>query len=473
MASTGTKAGRVARAFSQGMIRQAEMVGRPMLANAMQIEADVRAEGRAVRAEGRLAKRTREAEERAAKLDYEKEMREAGRADKLYDKESQRWLDQQEILQGYNIENLEKRAELQEKSDISNFGRESAFKLKTWRMERYAAVRDYESKATNARELLDRKNNVSRAESADDKVDSILKSLGTAMKEGQTAETERLYRELGKAELQATEAWARIPGVDPLTTRELTDFVKFSIVGKEIVSAISLRTPDTTFGQAITAIKQGEGSSGYDAAFETVSRVIDDIIQSDPTFTHYRGVEKRDLKKHIIENMLPNLEVGEETATDRDTRIEEGVLKSSLFGGNPLDNIAKDITPKDIGTVKKAQAALDARPTRPGRVKSQEQKDLEKAQKRDPEYLLFHLRAEKTRIEKQLALPIYNPPRVQERLDKINELISRFERMLPELSMAQPAGMLNQGPGMIGAAEIFKADRMPMDPRSVNARYTA
>ena len=44
--------------------------------------------------------------------------------------------------------------------------------------------------------------------------------------------------------------------------------------------------------------------------------------------------------------------------------------------------------------------------------------------------------------------------------------------MLPELSMAQPAGMLNQGPGMIGAADMFGPDRMPMDAASVDARYT-
>jgi hypothetical protein len=162
------------------------------------------------------------------------------------------------------------------------------------------------------------------------------------------------------------------------------------------------------------------------------------------------------------------------------------VLAPSFWGGKPLDNIATDITEEDIGTVKKAQDILDARPARPGRVKSQEQKDLEKAQKRDPEYLIIHLNEEKIRIEEQLALPIYNPPKVQERLDKINELIKKFEAMLgnqqaavpspasytssgtSKVSMAQPRGMVNPRGGM-----IFEADRMPMDAASVDARYTA
>ena len=35
------------------------------------------------------------------------------------------------------------------------------------------------------------------------------------------------------------------------------------------------------------------------------------------------------------------------------------------------------------------------------------------------------------------------------------------------------SGMLNQGQGMIGAADMFGTDRMPMDAVSVNARHTA
>jgi len=292
-----------------------------------------------------------------------------------------------------------------------------------------------------------------------------------------------LARELGKAELQATEAWARIPGVDPLSTRQPTEFKKFTILGKEIVSAISLRTTDSTFRQAITAIKQGEGSSGYDAAIETVSRTIDDIIENDPTFKNYRGVEKRDLKKHIVEKMLPELELGEETA-DRNVVDEgNGNLGSSFLGGDPIDDIATDITVEDIGSVKRAQAALDARGAKPGRVQSPEQKELNRVKKRDPAYLLPLLKQEKAKIENIDSRTPGGAHWLQDKLGRINELISKFEAMvgneqaaLPqELNINQgvvdvggPApGMLSQGPGM-----IFEADRMPMDAASVNARYT-
>ena len=464
-----------------GLLRQAD-IGNKAYEGAMAKEAETRAANRAFAAE-----------ERAAKRDYEKEIRAAKARESEFGRSLQHDLDIAELGHGYSMAELEKRAELQRETDEVNYGRTVAHELKMWRMNRYAAVRDARDAATTAKGKLKVQNNVKRAESADKRVTSILTALGAAMKEGETAETDRLSRELMKAELQATEAWARIPGVDPLSTRKLTEHAKFSIVGKEIVSAISLRTPETTFGQAITAIKQGKGSSGYDAAIETVSRTIDDIIENDPTFKNYRGVEKRDLKKHIIENMLPNLELGEETA-DRNVVDEgNGALSPSFWRGSALDNIATDITKKDIGTAKKAKAVLDARPAGPGRVKSQEQKDLEKAQKRDPEYLLPHLQAEKIRIEKQLALPTYNPPRVQERLDKVNELISKFEALLgAEQAALTPAipqetdinqsvvgvggpasGMLSQGPGMIGAADMFGTDRMPMDAVSVNARHTA
>ena len=41
-----------------------------------------------------------------------------------------------------------------------------------------------------------------------------------------------------------------------------------------------------------------------------------------------------------------------------------------------------------------------------------------------------------------------------------------------EFVSRQPVGMMNQGPGMIGAADMFGTDRMPMDAQSVNARHT-
>ena len=431
--------------------------------------------------EGAMAK---EAEQRAADRDYAKEVRADARADKLFEKESTRWIEQQGILQGYSIENLEKRAELQEESDLKKFGRESAFTLKTWRMERYAAIRDLESKAKTERALLDIKNNVSRAESADKKVTSLLTALSKAMADGEDAESDRLSKELEMAELQATEAWAKIPGVDPLTTRQLTAFKKFSIIGGEIVSAISLEAGEKVFRQALTAIKQGKGSSGYDAAYETVSRTIDRIIEDNPTFKNYRGAKKRDLKKHIIEKLLPNVQLGEATVTEEVVDEGNGNLGSSILGGDPIDDIAVDITVEDVGSYTRAKAALDASGTKPGRLRSPEQKALEKAKKRDPAYLLPLLKKEKAKIEAIDSEAPGGAHWLQDKLGRINELISKFEAMVgneqaaipQELDINQsvvgvggpPPGMLSQGPGM-----IFEADRMPMDAQSVNARYTA
>jgi hypothetical protein len=164
------------------------------------------------------------------------------------------------------------------------------------------------------------------------------------------------------------------------------------------------------------------------------------------------------------------------------------VLTSSLFGRDPLDNIPPDITEKDIGTVKEAEAALGAIPTtargrRPSGHKSQLQKDLEKAKKRDPEYLLIHLKEEKIRIEKQLATSTYNTPKwVQERLDKINELINQFSSMLknPQASALPPAsntslppGMLNTGGGMISSAGLSPAALAYWEPDVADARAKA
>ena len=483
MARAGINWARGLDELGTGLLRQADIGGRAY-EGAMVKEAETRAANRAFAAE-----------ERAATRAYDKEMRADTRAKDLFAAESTRWVEQQGILQEYSIENLERRAELQEESDLKKFGRESAFTLKTWRMERYAAIRDLESKAKTERALLDIKNNVSRAESADKKVTSILTALGAAMKEGETAETERLSKELEMAELQATEAWARIPGVDPLTTRQLTDFKKFSIIGGEIVEAISLDSGlgQKVFRQAITSIKQGKGSSGYDAAYEAVSRTIDRIIEENPTFRNYRGAKKRDLKKHIIETLLPNVNLGEAAAGGEPVVDEgNGNLGTSLRG-DPLDDLAVDITVEDIGSYRRAKAALDARGARPGRLQSPEQKELNRTKRRDPEYLLPLLRAEKAKIDKIDARTPGGAHWLQDRLGRINELISKFEAMVGNEQAALPpaipqkfdtnqsvvgvggpaSGMLSQGPGMIGAADMFGTDRMPMDAPSVNARYTA
>ena len=434
-----------ARAFDElgtGLLRQADIGGKAY--------------------EGAMAK---EAEQRAADRELAREMRAAERADKLFEKESTRWIEQQGILQEYSIENLERRAELQEESDLKKFGRESAFTLKTWRMERYAAIRDLESKAKTERALLDIKNNVSRAESADKKVTSILTSLAAAMKEGETAETERLSKELEMAELHATEAWAKIPGVDPLTTRQLTAFKKFSIIGGEIVSAISLEAGEKVFRQALTAIKGGKGSSGYDAAYETVSRTIDRIIEDNPTFKNYRGAKKRDLKKHIIEKLLPNVPLGEETDTvdlgNGDVGGTIGFRHEASVAIERLTEMSEADLIKSLRIGALAEAEAMTSPDSPGRGANPKQEAIRVAKRRDPEYLIEIL-------EEAKGKPAYGSRR--DKIDKLIVILKKFvasqkTSALPQETDMQVAGIVNQ-PGM-----IFEADRISMAAPDVNSRW--
>ena len=434
-----------ARAFDElgtGLLRQADIGGKAY--------------------EGAMAK---EAEQRAADRELAREMRAAERADKLFEKESTRWIEQQGILQEYSIENLERRAELQEESDLKKFGRESAFTLKTWRMERYAAIRDLESKAKTERALLDIKNNVSRAESADKKVTSILTSLAAAMKEGETAETERLSKELEMAELHATEAWAKIPGVDPLTTRQLSDFTKFGIIGGEIVSAISLETGEKVFRQALTAIKGGKGSSGYDAAYETVSRTIDRIIEDNPTFKNYRGAKKRDLKKHIIEKLLPNVPLGEETDTvdlgNGDVGGTIGFRHEASVAIERLTEMSEADLIKSLRIGALAEAEAMTSPDSPGRGANPKQEAIRVAKRRDPEYLIEIL-------EEAKGKPAYGSRR--DKIDKLIVILKKFvasqkTSALPQETDMQVAGIVNQ-PGM-----IFEADRISMAAPDVNSRW--
>jgi len=355
-------------------------------------------------------------------------------------------------------------------------------------MNRYATVRDAKDAAKTAADKLQIDVNLRQAESADKKVTATLKLWLKAIEDGDTPKTDALALELSNAELQSREAW-RKAGADPLLTKQISEFKEFEVIGGEIVQAISLDTGlgEKMFREAITAIKQGKGSSGYDAAYEAVSRTIDRIIEENPIFRNYRGAKKRDLKNHIIETLLPNVNLGEAAAGGEPVVDEgNGNLGTSLRG-DPLDDLAVDITVEDIGSYRRAKAALDARGAGPGRVRSPEQVELNRTKKRDPEYLLPLLRAEKAKIDKIDARTPGGAHWLQDRLGRINELISKFESMLgadqatlpQELDINQgvvdvggPApGMLNQGPGMIGAADMFGTDRMPMDAASVNARY--
>ena len=457
--------------LGSGLLRQADIGGRAY-EGAMAAEAETRAADRALAAE-----------ERAAKRDYDKEIRQAEIRESEFQRSLEHDLTLQELGHGFSIDELIKRAELQEAADIKQFGRQSAHEIKVWKMNRYAEVRDKRDAAKTAAEKLKIEVNLKQAESLDKKVTETLKLWLKAIEEGDTQQTEALELELSNAELQSREAW-RKAGADPLTTKKISEVKEFEIIGGEIVQAINLETGEKVFRQAITAIKQGKGSSGYDAAYETVSRTIDRIIEERSAFKNYRGPKKRRLKKQIIESLLPNVNLGEATPTDV---VDEGngSLGSSFLGGDPIDDIAVDITAKDVGSYTRAKAAFDARGQRGGRLQSPELKELNRAKKRDPAYLLPLLKQEKAKIEDIDSRTPGGAHWLQDKLGRINELISKFEAMVGADQAALPQGLnINQGGagrggfvdvggGMVNprGGMIFEADRMNMDPAAVNARY--
>jgi len=282
------------------------------------------------------------------------------------------------------------------------------------------------------------------------------------------------------------EAAYKQAGLPKLSIDENLNEIKYRLIVPQIIFNVNSNVPKDQLQTVYKAFRDNDPeSSVYKDALETLDGYVQEAIDKGMV-PEYRSKTrtKTELTRRVIDYMSKNYakeledhgngNTGETGAED--TSLTPSLL-SSIFGGDPLDNIAPDITKEDIGTVKKAQAALDATPTtargrRPSGLKSQQQKDLEKAKKRDPEYLLIPLKEEKKRIKEQLALPMYNPPRVQERLDKINELINRFSSMLensqastlpsenPQASALPPAsntslppGMLNTGGGMIAAVD--------------------
>jgi len=310
-----------------------------------------------------------------------------------------------------------------------------------------------------------------------------------------------LALELSNAELAAYEAWALIPGVKRITTKQLTEFRRFDIIGGEIVQAISEADTPEIFRKAITEIKKGDkDSAGYKAAIVTVNRTIDRIIETNPTFKGWRGAKERRLRDHIINNLLPNVPLGEATTTtptdggNGNVAGEEN-LSSSLIFGDPLKRIATDITKEDIGAVKR----LGPRPEPTGRLTSTDfrqsasykwNRKVEEAQNRDPEYLLPLLKKERDKLENIDSRTPGGAYWIQDRLGRINELIKKFAVMLgdeqaelllpdpdqgqdPVVSLTQPRGMMNQGLGMIGAAAMFGTDQISMAAPDVDARYKA
>jgi hypothetical protein len=328
---------------------------------------------------------------------------------------------------------------------------------------------------------------------------SIFENLAIAHAKSDNEEDRgRLETELLLSVDRMEAAWGQA-GLPKLSIDENLNEIKYRLIVPQIIFNVNSNVPKDQLQTVYKAFRDNDPeSSVYKDALETLDGYIQEAIDKGMV-PEYRSKTrtKTELTRRVIDYMSKNYakeledhgngNTGETGAED--TSLTPSLL-SSIFGGDPLDNIAPDITKEDIGTVKKAQAALDATPTtargrRPSGHKSQLQKDLEKAKKRDPEYLLIHLKEEKIRIEKQLATSTYNTPKwVQERLDKINELIKRFSSMLPpenpQASALPPAsntslppGMLNTGGGMISSAGLSPAALAYWEPDVADARAKA
>ena len=472
-----------------GLLRQVD-IGNKAYEGAMAAEAETRAADRALAAE-----------ERAAKRDYEKEMRAAGRAEDLFGKESKRWVDQQKLLHGFRGEEAEIEFERLKKLDEIRYGRDEASKLAAERRARYDKINDLIMAAKSEKAILAIKNNVKRAESADDSAENYGKMLAKAVADGNQEETNRLARELEKAELQRTEAWARIPGVEPLTSRQPSQFKVFSILGNEIADKISLQIGDKLYVKTLLAIKDGKkDSKDYQAAVDTIDAALKKIYETNPVLNNYSNTKKRDLRKYLIEKTFSSRSQG--ITKEDEKRTAEGKV---VDGGNGnlekefLGESQKDIVDQiDVDNISKDDIGLYQREFT--KYQDHGHPQLQAARVRDPSVLLPLLRKERANMigEKEAAAGygMAWPEDKIKRLAKVEQIIAKLEALDPSLidryerdqfgniigdktpgvpsaalpapqSDMQVAGMMNQ-PGM-----IFEADRMSTAASDVDARYKA
>ena len=475
-------------ALSQGLLRQADIGGRAY-EDAAKKEAERRAESRQMAAERRALTAQEDAESR----DWQ-------RKQDLFGMESERWVDQQKLLHGFRSEESEIEFERLKKLDEIRYGRDEASKLAAERRARYDKINDLIMAAKSEKAILAIKNNVKRAESADDSAENYGKMLAKAQHDGNQEETNRLARELEKAELQRTEAWARIPGVEPLTSRQPSQFKVFSILGNEIAASMNQKIGDKLYTKMLLSIKDGKkDSADYQAAVETIDNYLEEVYKTNPVLNDYSGTKKRDLRKYLIEKTFHTKSQGvtkedeSRTAGGKVVDPGNGGAWEEFFGKSQkdlvdqidVDNISKD----DIGLYQREFT----------KYQDHGHPQLQAARVRDPSVLLPLLRKERSNMigEKEAAAGygMAWPEDKIKRLAKVEQIIAKLEALDPSLidryerddfgnilrdktpgvpsaalpapqSDMQVAGMVNPRGGM-----IFEADQMNMAPAAVNARH--
>jgi len=441
-----------------GLLRQAD-IGSRAYEGAMEKEAETRSASRAFAAE-----------ERAAKRDYEKEMRVAGRAEDLFGMESERWVDQQKLLHGFRGEEAEATFARLLKADEIRYGRDEASKLAAERRARYDKINDLIMASTSEKAILAIKNNVKRAESADDAAENYGKMLAKAIADGNQGETDRLARELEKAELQRTEAWARIPGVEPLTSRQPTQLKVFSILGNEIADKISLQIGDKLYVKMLLSIKDGKkDSADYQAAVDTIDAALKKIYEANPVLNKYSDTKKRDLRKYLIEKTFYNRSQGitkeDEKRTDKPTDAsDKGNGEVEGFSADPAYQAGVGLG-KIIGEVIDSFKNLDDMATQiQGSAIGDRISKWVTKEGLSPEQIITRVKErvnnapERERVVWQIFLDKLAPAPQTAPVPQTGD---------PDLAMLQPRGMVNPRGGM-----IFEADQSSMAAPDVNARWS-
>ena len=457
MARAGINWARGLDELGSGLLRQVDIGGRAY-EDAAKKEAERRAESRQMAAERRALTAQEDAEAR----DWQ-------RKQDLFGMESERWVDQQKLLHGFRSEESEIEFERLKKLDEIRYGRDEASKLAAERRARYDKINDLIMAAKSEKAILVIKNNVKRAESADDSAENYGKMLAKAVADGNQEETDRLARELEKAEEQRTEAWARIPGVEPLTSRQPSQFKVFSILGNEIADKISLQIGDKLYVKTLLAIKDGKkDSKDYQAAVDTIDAALKKIYETNPVLNNYSNTKKRDLRKYLIEKTFSSRSQGvtkeDEKRTDKPTDAsDKGNGEVEGFSADPAYQAGIGLG-KIIGEVVDSFKNLDDMATQIlGSAIGDRISKWETKEGLSPEQIITKVKErvnnapERERVVWQTFLDKLSPAPQTAPVPQTGD---------PDLTMLQPRGMVNPRGGM-----IFEADQMNMAPAAVNARY--
>ena len=465
MASTGTKAGRVARAFSQGMIRQAEMVGRPMLANAMQIEADVRAEGQQLASEERAKTETMRQETRQDRLRKE-----------LFDRQDR--IRQEDI--DLQSQLLKESRDFENKTWLYQSGVTRAWQLHDTNAERMFQIRQAMDKSASDTLLAKMEAKIARATEANDTLGKLLSNKpDNAVLEPTTGEWRDggvWYEQVRRAENQVRAAWQSV-GLPKLISDEITGPEKWRQAAVEIAYLVDVGAPGPEdWKDIVEAIRKGDkDSKAYKEARERVVPIIKEWIK-DTQRVKLTPKEENELTDQVfITIAIANLDPVNAAKAEVVGGNGE-VLRFKRQVGDPIDKI--DEANLEVGAYKKALAAQG----RPGRSGPRGAIGVEW---RDPAWLLPRLESELNRLIGLRDSPgrggigaREKSPEFHAKIARVKALILKMKSMIKDAGIPAPfvddksslrispqRGMINQNAGMLSPQALAH-----WEPEAVEAR---